>query len=144
VNIGDLMQHWSNDILISNEHRVVAPPVTDPEQKVQVMHLQRVPPTHSSTYQFYDARYTVVFFATPNFDAEISCIPTCASADNPPKVIMTRFFLLPSKETTRLTLYSAPTYKQFGLARQSPWSHLWCQKRLIALVRHCVMTLDSL
>eukprot|EP01102_Stenamoeba_stenopodia_P010893 TRINITY_DN331_c0_g2_i1.p1 TRINITY_DN331_c0_g2~~TRINITY_DN331_c0_g2_i1.p1 ORF type:complete len:386 (-),score=98.31 TRINITY_DN331_c0_g2_i1:66-1100(-) len=67
VNVGDLLQHWSNDILLSNEHRVVAPPVTSPDQK------------------FYEPRYTVVFFSNPNFDATISCIPACATPDYPAK-----------------------------------------------------------
>ena len=30
-------------------------------------------------------RLSVVFFHHPNYDAEISCIPTCTDAQNPPK-----------------------------------------------------------
>lgn len=29
-------------------------------------------------------RMSVVFFHQPNYDAQISCIPTCTTADDPP------------------------------------------------------------
>jgi isopenicillin N synthase-like dioxygenase len=67
VNVGDLLQRWTNDMLISTEHRVVSPPLKDPNQTE------------------YDARYTVVFFANPNFHSTIECIPQCQSPENPPR-----------------------------------------------------------
>lgn len=64
INIGDLMMRWTNDRFVSNPHRVAIPPedaVADSD------------------------RLSVVFFHHPNYDAEIACIPTCTSDDNPPK-----------------------------------------------------------
>jgi isopenicillin N synthase-like dioxygenase len=56
VNIGDLMARWTNDRWVSTIHRVVNPP----------------PDAHGST-----RRQSIAFFHQPNWDAEISCIPTC-------------------------------------------------------------------
>lgn len=56
VNIGDLMARWTNDRWVSTLHRVVNPP----------------PDTRGST-----RRQSIAFFHQPNWDAEISCIPTC-------------------------------------------------------------------
>ena len=64
INIGDLMMRWTNDRFVSNPHRVAIPPEdADPGTD----------------------RLSVVFFHHPNYDAEIACIPTCTSDDNPPK-----------------------------------------------------------
>lgn len=67
VNVGDLLQRWTNDLLLSTEHRVVAPPRRSESQ------------TH------YDDRYTVVFFSNPNFDATIESIPQCVTPERPAK-----------------------------------------------------------
>jgi isopenicillin N synthase-like dioxygenase len=56
VNIGDLMARWTNDRWVSTLHRVVNPP----------------PDARGST-----RRQSIAFFHQPNWDAEISCIPTC-------------------------------------------------------------------
>ncbi|HYL68911.1 MAG TPA: 2-oxoglutarate and iron-dependent oxygenase domain-containing protein [Candidatus Limnocylindria bacterium] len=56
VNIGDLMARWTNDRWVSTLHRVVNPS----------------PDARGST-----RRQSVAFFHQPNWDAEISCIPTC-------------------------------------------------------------------
>lgn len=62
INLGDLMAAWTNDRWVSTMHSVVNP---KPE--------------------FCDtSRMSVVFFHQPNYDAEISCIPTCTTADDPP------------------------------------------------------------
>jgi isopenicillin N synthase-like dioxygenase len=63
VNLGDLMAAWTNDRWVSTMHRVVNP---DPE-------LSRT------------SRLSVAFFHQPNYDAEIVCIPTCTSTDDPPR-----------------------------------------------------------
>lgn len=55
VNIGDLMSVWTNDLWLSTAHRVVNPP-----------------PEHAGS-----ERYSIAYFHQPNFDASISCIPTC-------------------------------------------------------------------
>ncbi|MFT5182716.1 MAG: isopenicillin N synthase-like dioxygenase [Alphaproteobacteria bacterium] len=64
INIGDLLMRWTNDRFVSNPHRVAIPP---DDAGLQA------------------DRLSVVFFHHPNYDAEIACIPTCTSDDNPPK-----------------------------------------------------------
>ncbi len=59
VNIGDMMARWSNDRYKSTPHRVISPLGVD--------------------------RYSMPFFAEPNPDTIISCLPGCQSQDNPPK-----------------------------------------------------------
>ena len=62
INLGDLMAAWTNDRWVSTMHRVANP---KPE--------------------FHDtARMSVAFFHQPNYDAQIRCIPTCTTADDPP------------------------------------------------------------
>jgi isopenicillin N synthase-like dioxygenase len=64
VNIGDLMMRWTNDRWISTLHRVVNPPRDQARGR---------------------ARISVAFFHQPNYDAVISCLPTCRGADEPAK-----------------------------------------------------------
>ncbi|WP_043307789.1 2-oxoglutarate and iron-dependent oxygenase domain-containing protein [Pseudomonas sp. ML96] len=59
VNIGDMMARWSNDRYKSTPHRVISPLGVD--------------------------RYSMPFFAEPHPDTEISCLPGCFDASNPPK-----------------------------------------------------------
>lgn len=55
VNIGDLMARWTNDIWRSTLHRVVNPPAdAGPDAR----------------------RLSIVYFHTPNYDAEVSCMET--------------------------------------------------------------------
>jgi isopenicillin N synthase-like dioxygenase len=61
VNIGDLMQRWSNDLFRSTLHRVVVP--TD--------------------YRQDESRYSIAFFCQPDFKTEITCIESCQSPDRP-------------------------------------------------------------
>ena len=70
MNAGDLLARWSNDVLRSTLHRVVAPPPA-----------QRISPTEGLT----PARQSIAFFCNPNFDAEISCLPTCAGPNHESK-----------------------------------------------------------
>jgi isopenicillin N synthase-like dioxygenase len=64
VNIGDLLMHWTNDVWVSNLHRVSNPP----PEVARTAH-----------------RISIVFFHQPNYNALIECIPTCANSDNPPR-----------------------------------------------------------
>ena len=57
VNIGDMMQRWTNDRWLSNMHRVV-----NPDRTTQ-------PPR---------PRQSVAYFLHPNHDAVIECLPTCS------------------------------------------------------------------
>lgn len=71
VNIGDLLQRWSNDIFRSTEHRVKM--------------IENTAPQTASQAALQTERYSVVFFCQPDFKAEIACMPTCQSEKNPPK-----------------------------------------------------------
>mmetsp|Transcript_129 Transcript_129/g.314 ORF Transcript_129/g.314 Transcript_129/m.314 type:complete len:323 (-) Transcript_129:150-1118(-) len=64
INAGDLIQVWTNDRWISNLHRVQNPP----------------PDAEGST-----SRTSIVFFTGPNDDFEVTCLPTCQSAEKPAK-----------------------------------------------------------
>ncbi|WP_142850820.1 isopenicillin N synthase family oxygenase [Telmatospirillum sp. J64-1] len=59
VNIGDLFQRWTNDLYVSNPHRVVN--------------------------RTGKERYSIPMFYNLDYDAPVSCLPTCCSADNPPR-----------------------------------------------------------
>ena len=61
-NIGDLMQHWTNDRWISTMHRVANPP---------------------REAAAGNRRLSIPFFHQPNYDALIECLPTCCGPDNP-------------------------------------------------------------
>jgi isopenicillin N synthase-like dioxygenase len=65
VNIGDLMATWTNDRWRSTLHRV-----TDPAADVD----GRIPRRHS-----------MPFFHNANWDAQVSCLPTCLAAGEKPK-----------------------------------------------------------
>ena len=64
INIGDLLAEWTNDHWVSTMHRVANPYNPD---------------------QGGNRRQSIAFFHQPNYDAVIQCIPTCTSADNPPR-----------------------------------------------------------
>ena len=60
VNLGDLMQRWTNGLYRSNMHRVR---------------------NNSSTRD----RYSIPFFYSPRPDSRIECMATCCDAQHPPK-----------------------------------------------------------
>jgi isopenicillin N synthase-like dioxygenase len=59
VNIGDLFQRWTNDRYISNFHRV--------------------------TNRTGRERYSIPMFYNLDYDAPVTCLPTCSSDQNPPR-----------------------------------------------------------
>ena len=59
VNLGNMMKRWSNDRFHSTPHGVLNDSGKD--------------------------RYSIAFFYSPNVDSVIDCVPTCVSADNPPR-----------------------------------------------------------
>jgi isopenicillin N synthase-like dioxygenase len=59
INLGDMFKVWTNDVYVSNLHRVV-------NRKGK-------------------ERYSIPTFFNLDYDAPVSCLPTCQSADNPPK-----------------------------------------------------------
>ncbi|CAB62320.1 putative protein [Arabidopsis thaliana] len=58
VNIGDLLERWSNGIFKSTLHRVLGNG---------------------------QDRYSIAFFLQPSHDCIVECLPTCQSENNPPK-----------------------------------------------------------
>jgi isopenicillin N synthase-like dioxygenase len=59
INTGDLLRFWTNNLFLSTPHRVI-----------NVSNLER---------------HSIPFFFNPDPEALIECLPTCQSADNPPK-----------------------------------------------------------
>jgi isopenicillin N synthase-like dioxygenase len=64
VNIGDMMQHWTNDRWVSTLHRVMNPP---------------------RDKALGSRRQSLVFFHSPNSDTLLTCIESCCGPENPPK-----------------------------------------------------------
>jgi isopenicillin N synthase-like dioxygenase len=64
INIGDLMQRWTNDRWISTVHRVVNP---------------------SDSAGWRVRRLSLGFFCHPNYDAPVACLPTCLAPGTRPK-----------------------------------------------------------
>ncbi|GAB2268369.1 hypothetical protein Dimus_003332 [Dionaea muscipula] len=58
VNLGDMLERWSNCIFKSTLHRVIG---------------------HGQD------RYSIAFFVEPSLDCIVDCLPTCKSESNPPK-----------------------------------------------------------
>jgi isopenicillin N synthase-like dioxygenase len=59
VNLGNMMKRWSNDRFLSTPHGVLNDSGID--------------------------RYSIAFFYSPNPASTIECLPSCTSADNPPR-----------------------------------------------------------
>jgi isopenicillin N synthase-like dioxygenase len=60
VNVGDVLMRWTNDRWVSTPHRVANPP---PGMAAR--------------------RQSAAFFFQAEYDAELACLPSCVSADNP-------------------------------------------------------------
>jgi isopenicillin N synthase-like dioxygenase len=69
VNIGDMMQRWTNDRWKSNLHRVVNP---------------------AAGQRKGSRRMSIGYFLHPNYDTEIACLPTCTDPDQPPRHVPVR------------------------------------------------------
>ncbi|KAL5359594.1 hypothetical protein BJX96DRAFT_148735 [Aspergillus floccosus] len=70
LNVGDLLQRWSNDQLRSTNHRVSMPPLAD-----------RIEGADRMTR----ARYSIPYFMTTEPNAVIECIPSCTNEEQPAK-----------------------------------------------------------
>ncbi|KAF9450140.1 Clavaminate synthase-like protein [Macrolepiota fuliginosa MF-IS2] len=70
VNVGDLLARWSNDVLRSTLHRVVAP----------------VAKLIGTNETLTPARQSIAFFCNPNFSATIACLPNCGNNPKYPPV----------------------------------------------------------
>jgi isopenicillin N synthase-like dioxygenase len=89
VNIGDLMAQWTNDTWVSTLHRVVNPPAALAQDS---------------------RRQSLVFFHNPNYDAPVACLPSCTSADRPPKYAPTTSGEYLRMRFTQTQIAMAPTY----------------------------------
>ncbi|KAJ6295942.1 hypothetical protein OIU76_026759 [Salix suchowensis] len=58
VNLGDMLERWSNCLFKSTLHRVLGNG---------------------------QERYSIAYFVEPSYDCLVECLPTCKSAKNPPK-----------------------------------------------------------
>ena len=78
VNVADLLARWSNDILVSTLHRVVAPPTS-------LLPDGWLPPNlhlgmcinQCLGVEITPARQSMAFFCNPNGGASIDCLPSC-------------------------------------------------------------------
>ncbi len=61
VNVGDMLQRLTNDVLRSTTHRVVNPP----REKMG------------------SSRYSIPFFLHPRSEMDLTCLPQCVSAERP-------------------------------------------------------------
>lgn len=59
INIGDMLERWSNDLFVSTPHRVV----------------------NESGRE----RYSIPVFYDPDFETVVECLPNCSGAGNPPR-----------------------------------------------------------
>jgi len=59
INIGDMLERWSNDLFVSTPHRVV----NDSGRE----------------------RYSIPVFYDPDFETIVECLPNCSGPANPPK-----------------------------------------------------------
>jgi isopenicillin N synthase-like dioxygenase len=64
INIGDLMQQWTNDRWVSTVHRVINP---------------------EGDGGWAERRLSLGFFCHPNYDAAVACLPTCTDDAHPAK-----------------------------------------------------------
>ena len=72
VNVGDALQHWTNDRWRSTRHRVLAP--IDSRAKL--------------------SRYSLALFCDPNPEVELACLENCCSPTYPPRyqpILMAEF-----------------------------------------------------
>jgi len=82
INIGDMMQRWTNDRWLSNMHRVANP-------------AQGSGPTKP--------RQSIAYFLHPNFDAQIAAIPTCVGSEGARHEPITAGEYMHEKETAIAT-----------------------------------------
>ena len=61
INVGDMLQRLTNNVLRSTTHRVVNPP----------------------REMWHTSRYSIPFFLHPRSNMDLTCLPSCVSLENP-------------------------------------------------------------
>jgi len=61
VNVGDMLQRLTNNVLKSTTHRVVNPP----------------------REKMHEPRYSIPFFLHPRSEMDLTCLPSCCTPENP-------------------------------------------------------------
>eukprot|EP00246_Nothoceros_aenigmaticus_P018173 TRINITY_DN940_c0_g2_i1.p1 TRINITY_DN940_c0_g2~~TRINITY_DN940_c0_g2_i1.p1 ORF type:complete len:128 (-),score=15.26 TRINITY_DN940_c0_g2_i1:347-730(-) len=75
VNLGDMLERWSNNLFRSTLHRVLNPGLV---------------------------RYSAAYFVDPNYNCVVECLPSCQTKDNPPRyppVIAVEYLMERFKDT---------------------------------------------
>lgn len=83
INIGDMMQRWTNDRWLSNMHRVTNPPAAGSGPA--------------------KPRQSIAYFLHPNHDARIAAIPTCVGTEGAKHEPITAGDYMREKETAIAT-----------------------------------------
>lgn len=117
MNVGDLLSRWSNDILRSTLHRVVAPPATKINDREQMT----------------PKRQSIAFFCNPNGGALVDCLPSCYDSSRTKKYapvtteqyIVQRFVLVPEVYCkTLMSSYSITDCQKPTLDQIFCWARL--------------------
>eukprot|EP01090_Pellita_catalonica_P004718 TRINITY_DN14509_c0_g1_i1.p1 TRINITY_DN14509_c0_g1~~TRINITY_DN14509_c0_g1_i1.p1 ORF type:complete len:357 (-),score=55.92 TRINITY_DN14509_c0_g1_i1:98-1168(-) len=66
INVGDMLQRWTNDVYVSTLHRV-------------------------KSYGNPNRRHSIAFFFEPDYDTNVECIPTCLKPGEKPKYPPVKF-----------------------------------------------------
>jgi len=77
VNVGDMLQRWSNDILRATPHQILDDDDDDDDDDDKSR-----PKTKSERVP---ERYSIAFFCNANKDTSLECLPVCHSTERPPR-----------------------------------------------------------
>lgn len=72
INVGDMFQRWSNNVLRATPHQVVELPTSPNDGRGSDTHGEPIP-----------ERYSIAFFCNANKDVLLECLDQCVSEENP-------------------------------------------------------------
>jgi len=70
VNVGEMLQRWSNDIFRATPHQVLDDDPCKPFDEKN---------------QYVPERYSIAFFCNANKETSLDCLPKCFGTENPPR-----------------------------------------------------------